>query len=37
MDQLEAAGIVGPSQGGKPRAVLVDAITLETILGDKNS
>ncbi len=33
MDQLEAAGIVGPSQGGKPRAVLVDPIGLETILS----
>lgn len=32
MDQLEAAGIVGPSQGGKPRAVLVDAIGLDAIL-----
>jgi S-DNA-T family DNA segregation ATPase FtsK/SpoIIIE len=32
MDQLEAAGIVGPSQGGKPRAVLVDAMSLEDIL-----
>lgn len=34
MDQLEAAGIVGPSKGGKPRGVLVDAITLESILQD---
>ncbi len=33
MDQLEAAGIVGPSQGGKPRVVLVDAINLESILS----
>ena len=33
MDQLEAAGIVGPSHGGKPRAVLVDAVTLESILN----
>lgn len=33
MDQMEAAGIVGPSQGGKPRTVLVDAITLESILN----
>lgn len=32
MDQLEAEGIVGPAHGGKPRSVLVDAITLETIL-----
>lgn len=35
MDQLEAAGIVGPAHGGKPRSVLVDAITLESILGVK--
>ena len=33
MDQLEAAGIVGPSNGGKPREVLVDPITLESILN----
>lgn len=33
MDQMEAAGIVGPSQGGKPRQVLVDPITLESILS----
>lgn len=33
MDQMEAAGIVGPTQGGKPRAVLVDAISLESILS----
>ena len=32
MDQMEAAGIVGPSQGGKPRQVLVDPVTLERIL-----
>jgi len=35
MDQLEAAGIVGPSHGGKPRSVLVDAIALESILNSK--
>lgn len=34
MDQLEAAGIVGPAQGGKPRSVLVDPITLESILNN---
>lgn len=33
MDQLEASGIVGPNQGGKPRQVLVDPISLETILS----
>ncbi len=33
MDQMEAAGIVGPAQGGKPRAVLIDPITLESILN----
>ena len=32
MDQLEATGIVGPAQGGKPRAVLVDPTQLEMIL-----
>lgn len=32
MDQLEAAGIVGPADGQKPRNVLVDSIMLETIL-----
>lgn len=33
MDQLEAAGIVGAAQGGKPRQVLVDAAGLEAILN----
>ncbi|MCM1337493.1 MAG: DNA translocase FtsK [Candidatus Amulumruptor caecigallinarius] len=33
MDQMEAAGIVGPSQGGKPRPVLMDIVTLETLLA----
>ncbi len=33
MDQLERSGIVGPSQGGKPRAVLVDPQRLEDILS----
>lgn len=32
MDELEAAGIVGPSQGGNPRAVLVDSFELKRIL-----
>jgi S-DNA-T family DNA segregation ATPase FtsK/SpoIIIE len=30
--QLEAAGIVGPNRGRKPREVLVDLSTLEAIL-----
>ncbi|MCH5239533.1 MAG: DNA translocase FtsK [Muribaculaceae bacterium] len=34
MDQLEAAGIVGPAQGGKARSVLVDPISLESILSN---
>ena len=33
MDQLEHAGIVGPASGGKPRSVLVDPISLESILS----
>ena len=33
IDQLEAAGIVGPPSGNKPRAVLVDSVTLESILS----
>lgn len=33
MDGLEAAGIVGVSQGGKPRTVLVDAVSLERMLN----
>ena len=33
MDQLESAGIVGPTQGGKPRSVLVDPAELENILA----
>lgn len=32
MDQLEAAGVVGPSVGGKPRQVLMDTIGLERVL-----
>ena len=30
---MEAAGIVGPAQGGKPRQVLVDSIQVEQLLG----
>lgn len=33
MDQLEAAGIVGPAFGSKPRNVLVDPMTLDSMLG----
>ena len=32
MDQLEAAGIVGPASGGKPRKVLMDPADLDRIL-----
>jgi S-DNA-T family DNA segregation ATPase FtsK/SpoIIIE len=32
VDQLEAAGIVGPNRGRKPREVLVDLSTLEAML-----
>ncbi len=32
MDQLEAAGIVGPASGAKPRQVLVDSLQLERML-----
>lgn len=32
MDQLEAAGIVGAAQGGKPRAVLMDPVSLDLLL-----
>lgn len=34
MDQLEAAGIVGPAQGGKPRAVLMDPVSLDLLLDN---
>lgn len=33
VDQLCEAGIVEPSNGGKPRKVLINAETLETILS----
>lgn len=32
MDELEAAGIVGASQGGKPREVLINPTDLESML-----
>ena len=34
MDQMEAAGIVGPACGAKPRSILVDSISLESILAE---
>jgi S-DNA-T family DNA segregation ATPase FtsK/SpoIIIE len=35
MDQLEAYGIVGKSEGSKPREVLIsDPSSLEKLLGD---
>lgn len=34
MDQMEAAGIVGPACGAKPRAILVDSIGLEDIINN---
>lgn len=35
MDQMEAAGIVGPVNGAKPRNILVDSATLERMLGNE--
>ena len=35
MDQMEAAGMVGPASGSKPRSVLIDADTLERILANR--
>ena len=32
MDQFEAAGIVGPASGAKPRSVLMDSLQLERYL-----
>ncbi len=32
MDQLESLGVVGPATGGKPRSVLMDAMSLEDLL-----
>jgi S-DNA-T family DNA segregation ATPase FtsK/SpoIIIE len=31
MDQMEAAGIVGPSQGGKPRKVLLTPMDIDQL------
>lgn len=36
MDQFEAAGIVGPTNGGKPRQVLMDPMQLERLLEIAN-
>lgn len=35
MDQMEAAGLVGPASGSKPRAVLIDPAGLENILANR--
>lgn len=35
MDQMEAAGMVGPANGAKPRAVLIDPATLERMLANR--
>lgn len=32
MDQLQNAGVVGPSQGGKPRSLLMDSMAFEELL-----
>ena len=32
IDQLEAAGVIGPAQGAKPRAVLMDMYSFERYL-----
>lgn len=37
MDQLEIAGVVGPPQGGKPRAVLMDHMAFEEYLRTTGS
>ncbi|MCM1484469.1 MAG: DNA translocase FtsK [Muribaculaceae bacterium] len=33
MDQLQNAGVVGPSQGGKPRNVLMDIVTFDQLVA----
>jgi len=35
IDQMEAAGILGPASGNKPRQILVDAMQLERILENR--
>ena len=35
MDQMEAAGFVGPASGSKPRSVLIDPEALERILANR--
>ena len=37
MDQLEALGVVGPATGGKPRSVLMDAMSVEDLLESLGS
>lgn len=36
MDQLEAAGVVGPATGGKPRKLLMDIVSFEDYLINNN-
>ena len=33
MDQMEAAGIVGPAMGGKPRKVLITPLDADQLFG----
>ncbi len=36
VDQMEAAGVVGPEEGTKPRKVLMNSVQLEEFLQNKN-
>ena len=37
VDQMEAAGVVGPEEGTKPRKVLMNSVQLEEFLQNKNA
>lgn len=37
VDQMEAAGVVGPEEGTKPRKVLMNSVQLEEFLQNKNT
>ena len=37
VDQMEAAGVVGPEEGTKPRRVLMNSVQLEEFLQNKNA